>query len=309
MDSTQTLSKMHTFTMTPNSIVNDPRLSLADKGLALILHSKPDGWVFHTDNLTTLSSNGLDATRGALKRLEDLGYIKRSRKQGSDGKIVGMEITLLNEPQREKPQMVLTSEGKSLRGKIPLYSNTDIISNTDNNNKTDNKSPLTPQGEVEVFGLEAEEAIVCNPTTANRNYGFDEFWKAYPNIPGRKVGKAKCLEIWKRNNLCEHKDRVIKALEQDKATDTWTKECGKFTPMAATWLNRKRHLDIEDASSAKEATTTVNTWTVLTYNDVDLGRTTEWLDKFSAGKPPAWSIRDDEWVSKNRDLIIRAEKI
>jgi hypothetical protein len=110
------------------------------------------------------------------------------------------------------------------------------------------------------------------------------------------------------------KDKLMIALEIDKASRDWAKNNGQYIPLPKTWLNKKRYADIDDSIVAEKknacsTTSSVNTWSVLTYDDVDLGRTTEWWDKFRAGTPPSWSIKDEEWVSKNRDLIVKAEKL
>ena len=100
------------------------------------------------------------------------------------------------------------------------------------------------------------------------------------------------------------------ALAIDAKSSDWTKDNGKFIPMPATWLNRKRYEDVqqpqEGASNAQD-----DTFAVLTYDDVSKGRSLE-FDSWVAskvGKPPAWSIRSREWVSANRHEILNAEKI
>lgn len=194
------------------------------------------------------------------------------------------------------------------------------------------KSPLTPQGEEMLSSQslgEKTESLCANPASteptppvrrrppspnsAEEDKDFDAFWAAYPKCE-RKSGKADCRAIWKARKLSSVKDKLMIALEIDKASRDWAKNSGQYIPFPKTWLNKKRYADIDDSVVAEKknvcsTTTSVNSWSVLTYDDVELGRATEWLDKFRAGTPPSWSIRDDEWVSKNRDLIIKAEKI
>lgn len=202
----------------------------------------------------------------------------------------------------------------------PIYNNIE--------NSLDN-SPLTPQGEP---GSAIDEAPKTNKSvlSAKPSYrkpsppngprtpspksdeGFGEFWTAYPKSE-RKVGKAKCLEIWRRESLADCKDKVLKALNQDKTSQNWNKENGRWIPMPATWLNRKRHLDVEDEAPKTE---TVEMWSVLTITDsADVALEIEWrnwLDRYSRDrsvKAPAWSLKTGEWVLANSHLIESALKL
>lgn len=60
-----------------NSHLKDRSISLKAKGLLSLILSLPDGWVYTIKGLATLSSDGLDSTRAALKNLEDHGYVVR----------------------------------------------------------------------------------------------------------------------------------------------------------------------------------------------------------------------------------------
>lgn len=53
-----------------NSHLKDRSISLKAKGLLSLILSLPDGWVYTIKGLATLSSDGLDSTRAALKTLK-----------------------------------------------------------------------------------------------------------------------------------------------------------------------------------------------------------------------------------------------
>ena len=69
----------------------------------------------------------------------------------------------------------------------------------------------------------------------SKNELFDMFWNAYP----RKIGKQKCI-----NWFIQHKvdtnlvNKMINAINNQKATEQWLKDAGRFIPHPYTWLNR-----------------------------------------------------------------------
>jgi uncharacterized protein YdaU (DUF1376 family) len=89
-------------------------------------------------------------------------------------------------------------------------------------NKNKNISPLPPSG------------------------GFDRFWSTWPSSP-RKVGKAACFKIWVKNGMDENVDRIVSHVSRLKGTTQWLTG---FEPAPQTYLNQKRWLDDEVASTA-----------------------------------------------------------
>lgn len=69
---------------------------------------------------------------------------------------------------------------------------------------------------------------------------FAEFWAEYP----KKVGKAKCSDVWKRlKPKPELFEKIMTALRTQKQSPQWTKENGLYIPNPLTWLNQKRWED------------------------------------------------------------------
>jgi len=91
-----------------------------------------------------------------------------------------------------------------------------------NQNKNKNISPLPPSG------------------------GFDRFWATWPSSP-RKVGKAACFKTWIKHGMDEHCDRIVSHVSRLKGTTQWLTG---FEPAPQTYLNQKRWLDDEVASTA-----------------------------------------------------------
>ena len=74
-----------------------------------------------------------------------------------------------------------------------------------------------------------------NPTRAGASDGdFDAFWKAYP----KKVGKADAKKAF--GKVKTPVSQLLEAIEQQKKSDQWTREGGRYIPNPATWLNQGR---------------------------------------------------------------------
>ena len=120
--------KNKNYTTLCNVALNDPALSLKAKGLFAFLMSKPDDWRISYRGLTTQLKEGKDAILGALKELEDAGYLQRSRRQTPSGKLI-WESVLQEETMRGKPAHGKnggqTMRGKTARGKPAHIVNTD----------------------------------------------------------------------------------------------------------------------------------------------------------------------------------------
>ena len=70
----------------------------------------------------------------------------------------------------------------------------------------------------------------------NNNYtdDFELFWHEYP----RKVGKKDAFEKFKKAK--QPVQVLISAVREQKNSEMWTKENGRFIPNPATWLNQGR---------------------------------------------------------------------
>lgn len=88
-------------------------------------------------------------------------------------------------------------------------------------NSTNRTEPTTPTGDAQAL----------------QERRFAEFWKAYP----KKVGKASCLKAWKKMKpTAELHDHIMAALEDQKRSEQWQREGGRFIPNPLTWLNQGR---------------------------------------------------------------------
>ena len=66
---------------------------------------------------------------------------------------------------------------------------------------------------------------------------FNDFWAAYP----KKAAKGAALKTWKRLKPSQElTDKMLAAIEEQKKSEQWTTEGGRFIPNPATWLNGAR---------------------------------------------------------------------
>lgn len=143
-------SKENPYSVIPNAIINNPDLSYKAKGILIYLISKPDQWKAREEDIVEHGKDGIDAVRTAIKELINAGYIIRQRVKGKDGKFLGWESYVYEEPQNENTDIGKSDIGKTtVSGEIPTSENptsenprlliTDNILNTDIYNNTTHK--------------------------------------------------------------------------------------------------------------------------------------------------------------------------
>jgi len=86
------------FTILRNAALRDARLSLKAKGMLALMMSFPDDWTYHLDHLEGLSTDGRDATRGAVRELEAAGYVSRLQGRTPDGRLAAAHFEVADDP-------------------------------------------------------------------------------------------------------------------------------------------------------------------------------------------------------------------
>lgn len=74
------------FTIIPNEVLNDARLSFKATGVLVYILSKPDGWRTLTTQLATAKKENEHAIRTAMQELEEAGYVHRWRYKDAKGR-------------------------------------------------------------------------------------------------------------------------------------------------------------------------------------------------------------------------------
>ena len=85
--STMRIGKRTQWTTISQAVPNDERLSYRALGVLLWLLSKPDDWTVDSDTMHRgKGREGRDSVRTALRELETLGYLERSKHQDAKGR-------------------------------------------------------------------------------------------------------------------------------------------------------------------------------------------------------------------------------
>ncbi len=91
------------------------------------------------------------------------------------------------------------------------------------------------------FGNYNSKANSSTPTDETRlNAQFDEFWEHYPKKHDRESARASYFAL--RPSEDTHKT-IIEALKNQRKTEEWERENGRFIPHPSRWLNGKRWED------------------------------------------------------------------
>jgi hypothetical protein len=125
--------KDHPYTQISSQLLEDAQLSWAAKGLLCYLLNKPDDWAIYQDELHHHAANGQWATRMALKELKDKGYVQRVFLRNHDGKLLGNELHVTENPKVhhvEKPSCGKTTIRENHHVDFHNLPNTDLP-NTD----------------------------------------------------------------------------------------------------------------------------------------------------------------------------------
>ena len=83
-----------------------------------------------------------------------------------------------------------------------------------------------------------QEYKECNNKNKDINTlgDFKIFWETYP----KKKSKGQAEKVWQKLKPDEQLlAAMVAKIEQAKTSDEWQKDCGKFIPHPATWLNAK----------------------------------------------------------------------
>lgn len=88
-----------------------------------------------------------------------------------------------------------------------------------------------------------EDALHCNRISYDHYPNFKIFWEIYPPRNGVRQNKKEAFVTWVFQGLEEKGDLIIDSVKKLKDTESWTKENGRFVPMATTFLNGNRWED------------------------------------------------------------------
>ena len=94
------VNKTKDYTIMANHHLKNRELSLKAKGLLSVMLSLPEDWHFTVHGLVSICKEGRDSISGAVRELEEAGYIVRHRLRDKEGHINGLEYIIYETPQK-----------------------------------------------------------------------------------------------------------------------------------------------------------------------------------------------------------------
>lgn len=255
----------HSFTMIPNQILRDSRLSWGARGLMAFIVSQKPGHSLPRQELIDASPLGRMGVKSLIDELQELGYLEISQsreggKFGSSIMVAKLPSVSHSEPLSGLPSAVAPS---TVSLHTPL--NTKVINNT-------NLPPIVPRdaevaqvteplradalADYDELGTEAILKIkpdtqqhwrkadeVIQASSANTLQkpqnaplsDFNTFWALVP----RRVGKKAAERAWR---AVERRGESWDAIEGMRAYAQAYTQSGtelKYVPHPSTWLNRR----------------------------------------------------------------------
>ena len=96
------VNKTKDYTIMANHHLKNRDLSLKAKGLLSVMLSLPEDWHFTVHGLASICKEGRDSISGAVRELEEAGYIVRHRLRDKEGHINGLEYIIYETPQKSE---------------------------------------------------------------------------------------------------------------------------------------------------------------------------------------------------------------
>ena len=97
------IERTRDYTVMSNHHLRNEKLSLKAKGLLSMMLSLPEDWNYTTRGLAKICKEGVDAIGGALRELENAGYIVRHKLRDRQGRISDTEYVIYEQPQPKNP--------------------------------------------------------------------------------------------------------------------------------------------------------------------------------------------------------------
>ena len=178
------------FTIVNNAALTDDNLSLKARGLLITMLSFPDNWEFSENGLCAVfNKDGISSIRSGLKELEQGGYLVRTRKRDSLGRVSNVDWLVLDCPELENPHL----ENPNVDNQPQLNTKE---SNTKEINKEGKNAPQPPEGEKRsrfVPPTVEEVAAYCHE---RQNHVDPQRFVDFYESKGWMVGRTK-MKDWK----------------------------------------------------------------------------------------------------------------
>ncbi|MEU1508631.1 hypothetical protein [Kitasatospora sp. NPDC005748] len=190
---------VRSFTVLPNGLLQDRRLSYTARGLLADLLSRPDGWREDGRHMADSSPQGRGAIRKALKELTEAGYYRVEKIRMPDGTI-RTETHVYDTPQLTALPGVtrpVSGEASTGRAGVPLVKNryqepTLPAEQADQLAATGGEAADRPEGREEGHTIDQETPAV--PDEQARE-AVATLFRAIRPEPRLRLGEAEAIEL------------------------------------------------------------------------------------------------------------------
>ena len=232
------VEKNKNYTTVANYVFRDKRLTWKAKGLLANMLSLPENWDYSLAGLTTLSKDGETTTRGALKELEEGGYLIRNPIR-EKGKFVDWEYIIFEKPQKAKPVVEKPQVDKPHVEKPVVENQGQLNTNKSNTEKSiTNKSSIKEEPAKKQFKKPSVDEVREYCKERKNNIDPERFVDYY-TAKGWKIGKQPmkdwkaAVRTWEKNNFDKTntsydveniKKKVNNFDENDQEFDKWLED-------------------------------------------------------------------------------------
>ena len=160
------------FTWVHNTFIRDKRLSLAERGMLILLMSLPNDWKFTIAGIKSMVEDGREKVSSTLKALEKHGYLRRVQQYDENGGFTDLLYTFSDEPVflegtrklGEENFTKISAENDGNAGVMPMTENpsaeTTLPSNPSYNNNYNN--------ELLIYESITKENMCCRAAQASQ---------------------------------------------------------------------------------------------------------------------------------------------
>lgn len=242
-----------------NRILADHRLSWKARGILAYLLSKPDHWEVMVQHLVNSGPDGRDAVRGALKELEEVGYLtKEMQPRGEKGTFDSVSTTIHEVPTTGWPGEAaeIASEAAEDADEGAIGTNAQVATEAGypSTGEPSTGEPSTDNHpRVIANSIKTEEVMteeVSCATAKSAEDIFERLWLAYPRKQNRIEARDRFLTL--RKNGVSTEDLIRATLNFVKSVVDVEP---KFIMMGSTFYGPKeRWRDYLDAPHPEQHT-------------------------------------------------------
>ncbi|WP_416875487.1 hypothetical protein [Kitasatospora sp. SC0581] len=190
---------VRSFTVLPNGLLQDRRLSYTARGLLADLLSRSDGWREDGRHMADTSPQGRGAIRKALKELTEAGYYRVEKIRMSDGTI-RTETHVYDTPQLTVlPGVTRPVSGEASTGRtgVPLVKNqyqepSHPAEQADQQSATSGEAADRPEGREEGHTIDKETPVVPDEQVCE---AVATLFRVLRTEPRLRLGEAEATEL------------------------------------------------------------------------------------------------------------------